>query len=253
MPPFRGRRDADVIASVKRGRVSYGSAFVHITGDCKDFISRLLCHNPAGRMSVRDALSHPFLLPCARVENQRVPGEVVSDLRRFHHLRGWQRIALEAIVFSRRNDDELHALRSAFRVFDTANSGHLKLESFTAVLRAEGVSTDEAADLFKSVALGADSVSYNEFLAATLPHRLITPLLLKRAYDTLDIDAVGYLTIASLVRALGDESKGFDAGELREELFKASDKCTFETFARQFWAKKDGEGPAPAQTEPSDT
>ena len=241
MPPFRGRRDADVIAAVKRGRVSYGSAFIHVSESCKDFISRLLLHNPAGRMSVRDALVHPFLLPHVRVQNQRVPREVISELRRFHHLRGWKRVALEAVAFSRHGDDEYHSLRSAFRLFDTENSGHLKLESFSAVLRAEGVAPEEATELFRSVALGADSVSYNEFLAATLPRRLITPLLLKRAFDALDIDAVGFLTIASLVRALGDESKGFDEDEIRAELFSESNRCTFDVFSRQFWVRKAGE------------
>ncbi|KAL7526967.1 hypothetical protein ACHAXR_002996 [Thalassiosira sp. AJA248-18] len=61
-PPFSGKTNKDMFDAIKRGKFNFQS--IHWKGaskEAKDFISRLLRVNPRKRMTVDQALNHPWI------------------------------------------------------------------------------------------------------------------------------------------------------------------------------------------------
>lgn len=62
-PPFKGKRDREVLQAVRRGKYTLSGPNWdgRVSDLAKDFIRRLLVYNPAKRMTAEMALSHPWL------------------------------------------------------------------------------------------------------------------------------------------------------------------------------------------------
>lgn len=84
-PPFKGRRDREVLAAVRKGKYTLsGPRWETVSDAAKDFIRRLLVYNPAKRMSAEQALKHPWLLRAKHeAESRPLDPEVLDNLRDF--------------------------------------------------------------------------------------------------------------------------------------------------------------------------
>lgn len=248
-PPFRGRRDAEVLAAVKRGKYSLsGPRWEGVSEEAKSFIRHLLIYNPAKRWSAEQALQHPWLAGVKHaLEDMPLPSDVVPGLRRFARLQGWKRATLEAVAFSLPDEDKVVAqLRDAFEKLDKNGSGLVPRADFVAALRDSGVSAEEAVSLYAAADTEhrAGGLAYTEWLAATLPkHLLVSPERLRQAYDALDVDGAGFLTRASFLRALGDDAASFESGEI-DALADPAGRISFESFYAAF--TRDGDFTSPA-------
>lgn len=255
-PPFRGRRDHDVLAAVRRGHYSL-SALDSLSTAAKDFIAALLTYDPRRRLSVKDALAHPWLEAARRPASETLPMELIPRVQHFAHLHGWKRAALEAVAFSLTpvESGETVALRRAFELCDDG-MGHVSVGSLTSALGRSGVGADEALSIFTAMATSKQTASYSEFVAAALPRRVLTTKLLKEAFDALDSgsrpgETHGYLTLDGLTRQLGRNASAFDLDQLRHDLFSSGlrGRCSFEVFANAFYKRAAGEDEEEAVTE----
>ena len=71
-PPFNGTNNAEVHAAVRRGRYSFPSADWSLTSsEARDFVRRLLQRDPRNRMTVDQALSHPWIARHVNTEQGR--------------------------------------------------------------------------------------------------------------------------------------------------------------------------------------
>lgn len=62
-PPFNGKNNADTHRAVSRGRYRFASEdWKHTTSESRDFVRRLLQTDPARRMTVDEALAHPWII-----------------------------------------------------------------------------------------------------------------------------------------------------------------------------------------------
>merc|ERR1712013_760162 len=62
-PPFNGANNAEVHAAVRRGRYCFPSAdWRHTSREARQFVSRLLQKDPRKRMTVDQALDHPWIV-----------------------------------------------------------------------------------------------------------------------------------------------------------------------------------------------
>jgi len=244
-PPFKGRRDNEVLESVRRGKFSLsGARWEHVSGDAKDFIRGLLAYHADRRMGVGDALRHAWLASArGAIGHAPLPPSVLPGLRRFAHLRGWKRAVLEAVAFAADVGDTA-ALRAAFHKCDARGTGHVNLADFTAALGEAGAGEAEAAALFRACAAGG-TLAYTDFVAATLPRRVLTRRALREAFDALDVEGRGHLTREGLVRVLGGEF-GAEGGGL-DDLFGGQGEArdvTFDGFFYAFTLRGAEEGPA---------
>ena len=71
-PPFKGRRDREVLQAVRRGKYTLsGPKWDNVSEDAKDFIRHLLVYNPAKRMTAEQALKHAWLQQARHAEESR--------------------------------------------------------------------------------------------------------------------------------------------------------------------------------------
>ena len=62
-PPFNGRSNREVCLKVKSGKYEFKSKYWKgVSKDAKDFVRKLLQVNPKKRMSIEQALNHPWIV-----------------------------------------------------------------------------------------------------------------------------------------------------------------------------------------------
>ena len=62
-PPFNGRSNREVCLKVKSGKYEFKSKYWKgVSKDAKDFVRKLLQVNPKKRMSIEQALKHPWIV-----------------------------------------------------------------------------------------------------------------------------------------------------------------------------------------------
>lgn len=222
-PPFRGKRDREVLEAVRRGKFSMsGPKWEHVSVEAKDFVRSLLVFNPAKRPTAEQALKLPWLQRSRAAERSRLlDPAVVSSLREFGQLSAFKRAALEAVAFSM-SAQSIRDLRAQFAGLDTDSHGIVSVPQFCDVLARHGASREEAVAIFRSIDQAqTGGISYTEFLAASLGRRLLLSReRIRDAFQRMDVDGTGFITRANLKVLLGDEwsAEKVDAmmGEVRQ-------------------------------------
>ena len=222
-PPFRGRHDAEVLQSVKRGRYTLsGRRWEHVSEEAKNFIRQLLLYSPERRYAATSALKDPWMIRArewraqalAAGENKSSPSsstrlddEIVDSLRAFTRFSHLKRAALEAIAFQM-SAPKLAKLREAFLEIDTDATGYIRLDELRKALSEKGgLSVPEADTIFREMDQDKkDMISYSEFLAATLSKRFyMREERIRAAFEKLDRDGTGYISRDNLRDMLGDD------------------------------------------------
>ena len=207
-PPFRGKRDREVLEAVRRGKFSMsGPKWEHVSLEAKDFVRSLLVFNPAKRPTAEQALKLPWLQRSRAAKRPRpLDPAVVSSLREFGQLSAFKRAALEAIAFSM-SAQSIRDLRAQFAGLDADSHGIVSVPQFCDVLARHGASREEAVAIFHSIDQAqTGGISYTEFLAASLGRRLLLSReRIRDAFQRMDVDGTGFITRANLKVLLGDE------------------------------------------------
>ncbi|XP_054712056.1 obscurin-like isoform X2 [Uloborus diversus] len=64
--PFLGENDRETLTRVQQGKINFiEDAFVGVSDDAKDFMSKLLVFDPQGRLDVKSALNHRWFKSCS--------------------------------------------------------------------------------------------------------------------------------------------------------------------------------------------
>ena len=103
---------------------------------------------------------------------------------------------------------ELAELRGIFARFDTAQNGTISLREFRMACRELSVEHEDYRRLFEEIDMdGTGSIRYAEFLAATIESKIdLQDERLLEAFDRLDEDDSGYITVENLRALLGTQS-----------------------------------------------
>lgn len=240
-PPFAAREDSQILAKVRKAKYNFsGSTWKTVSSDAHDFVAKLLEANPRKRIDAEMALQHRWLRANYDFSHHRPPSgrlldpSIVHSLRDFSKMSSIKRAALEAIAFSL-NAKEIVDLRRAFQTIDKDKSGQLTLQEVQEALIMEGMSSEEVKKVFAGLNQDHQStVSYSEFLAATLSKRLYqSEERIREAFSRLDVDGSGFITADNLRKVMGDD---YDSKRVEEMLHDADaegdGKINYEEFAK---------------------
>ncbi|KAH9260719.1 hypothetical protein BASA81_001186 [Batrachochytrium salamandrivorans] len=98
-PPFYEDEHASLFDKIKAGKFAFDSPYWDsISAEAKDLVTQLLVLDPSGRLSIEQALEHPFLSNTV-AENDITP--VVSELRNTFERRKFKRAVNAAIAVGR--------------------------------------------------------------------------------------------------------------------------------------------------------
>lgn len=212
-PPFNGAHDHEILVRIKRGVFHFtGPRWEGISEDAKGFIRYLLQRDPDTRPSAAEALSHPWVRPMAVSDGQthEIDLSVLQTMRAFALGNILCRAAL-GIVARNTTSQEVEELEAAFRRLDRHNEGTIPLQDLVHLLTTHlHVDNDEAIHIFDKIDLtGSRSVHYSDFIASTLQAKFVQDeSLIREAFQRLDVNHQGAITLENLQAVLGDSYNG---------------------------------------------
>ncbi|CAM9324071.1 unnamed protein product [Laminaria digitata] len=144
---------------------------------------------------------------------------MLSSMRDYRSYGALRRTALMVVAYNHK-PERLRELRDEFAEFDTESNGRISRNEMQAALAQRGVAHEEIEELFKSLDLDrSGDIHYLEFLAATIEAvGGMEEDRLRLAFERLDTDESGFITVANLKEIVGPS---YDDEAIRKTLEEA--------------------------------
>lgn len=211
-PPFYGESSEEIHDMIKTKEADFNPRrFGNCSSVAIDFLQRLLRKRPDDRMTLEEAMHHPFIGNLSRVEDPTSPRimEVVDSLERFVRSSNAKQLVMKIVAFSLSPAD-INSLREAFNFIDSNRNGTISMSELHESIRSFKGITAEAVDRhFEQVGLYVDKdecLNYNEFIAAAMCKRIsIDEDRLMQAFEAIDDSNSGYISSSQIRSKLGYE------------------------------------------------
>ncbi|XP_022592712.2 calcium-dependent protein kinase 1 [Cyclospora cayetanensis] len=212
-PPFAGSTDQEILVKIRRCQYTFeGPRWQGVSPQAKCFISGLLKRNPHERLSAAQALSHPWLAATeTELRSHPINLDVLKCMQRFAACSIIQRAALGLIALSMPSSKDLEELERLFWALDAEGTGTIRVEGLVETLVAKlNIPEAEALHIFQRIdQTGDQEINYSEFLAATFQTQVaLSQSLIREAFERLDADHSGEISLANLRQILGDSYGG---------------------------------------------
>ena len=226
--PFYGPVRDIVVKRIARGKFEFRShRWFAVSDDAKSFVTSLLQMNPEDRPSAEVAARNAWLNHASKsggrhhkCTSSNLPESmdtVQASIENFANHSPLKKLALMVIAY-RSTNEEIGFIRRMFKKYDD-NQGYFTLHGFKNALRDYVYSDDELERIFKGMDIdGSGAVHYFEFLAASMEaHGFINEQQLADAFDRLDADDSGTISVNDLRKFLGNELSTASIGKIIEE------------------------------------
>jgi calcium-dependent protein kinase len=234
--PFYGRDRAHVIRRIISGRYSFAARrWRQMSLESKAFVESLLEVDPDKRPSAVDAWKSDWLRAVDDLssEFESSMDRIQANIQAFADYSKLKRLALMVIAY-KSTEEEIGVLKRIFSRFDRRQKGDLTLADFKATLTGYYQYTDEELEhMFNGIDIdGTGKVHYVEFLAATVESNgSIDEERLAEAFDRIDADSTGYITVSDLQDFLGpDIPEAYLNAVIDECDFNRDRKISYEEF-----------------------
>jgi calcium-dependent protein kinase len=212
--PFFGQDRLSVMKKILKGRYRYSSRrWTKISSEAKNFVSTLLQPDPTIRPSAIDAMENIWLndenskyKPFSTEEIEQMD-TIQTSIQAFSGYRTLKKLALMTVAYQS-TSEEIGFLRKLFDRFDRYKDGEVTLQEFKDALADHYEYSDEELEhMFHGIDIdGTGKVHYIEFLAATIESTgAIDEERLAEAFDRIDNDESGYITVGDLKNFLGKD------------------------------------------------
>jgi len=180
-------------------KAGYGPFFpqdIPCSESAKDLISKLLKTDVAERYTAEEALSHPWLRG-ETASSSPVPSLVVTAFSQFNSKNRFKNLIVHAMT-SFLSDDQVEAVRTAFKTIDKDGNGSISPEEIKSVFK--NYSDTQISKIMECVDLdGSGTISYEELLAVTVQRKILAKEeRLLRVFRSLDKNGDGLISAAEL-------------------------------------------------------
>ena len=234
--PFYGRTRADIVAQIMKGKYEYkGRRWKRISKAGKAFVDDLLVVDPDDRATDDEALRASWLNRrySATVRNPKMEeiNLAKDSVLRYSKYSKIRRMAL-MVIAHKSTSAEIGILRKIFQRYDTEGKGHLNYEQFKGAIADSRLEEDDYRRIFDAVDMdGSEKIRYTEFLAATIEASgTINEVKLAEAFDQLDSDDSGYISVENLMEILGDTFTKEDVEQIIKEVTVTNGQISYSEF-----------------------
>ncbi|KAG7340507.1 serine/threonine protein kinase [Nitzschia inconspicua] len=223
-PPFGGCGGPEPLMTVRsnilRGHFAFEPADIWavVSDKAREFISALLVTDPQKRPTAREAQLHDWLVEWAdreRSDNDNVLNpNVVKALVNFKEFSDMRKLLCEVLSFTLL-PEQIKDLRKEFETLDTDGSGEISLSALKQVLVTNAgagslgaLTEEEVEDIFNAMRVKKSEtrIHWHEFIAAGLSQCEVDDRNLRLAFDRLDNDHKGYVTLDDIMDLVGSDS-----------------------------------------------
>ena len=219
--PFYGRDRVHVIKRIIQGKYHFKARrWTSVSQEAKHFVTDCLTNDPKLRPSADEAQHSLWLRqkrskPARSIDEEgsenadkyEILDKIEATMATFATYSKLKQLALMVVAY-KSTTEEIGHLKDIFQEFDTLGNGEITLPEFKALFQEHYDFTDEELEnLFNGIDLdGTGVIHYIEFLAATIEsHGSIDEDRLAEAFDRLDCDDSGWITVENLKEFLGDD------------------------------------------------
>jgi calcium-dependent protein kinase len=261
-PPFWGSDDCDIRQSILAGHWEFPlQFFADVSPMAKDFIARLLSHDPDMRMGASEALSHPWLSASIRMHNLILPrrqsDELLWTLRGFAGTSPLQKVVLAVAAFHL-TPPRIAKAQEVFALIDIDRSGTISFSELAQAVRVLTARSEDGTaghnrmdeflhEIFNAVDISRSSqITFTEFLAATLWQHIqqLDETHVRRVFNTIDTYGNERLNAASIKSLVGIDLDDDEVDQLVIEADSDGDGyLDYNDFVRSW------QSPIPAQGE----
>jgi calcium-dependent protein kinase len=213
--PFGGD-DAKILADTVKGNYTMTSEkWATVSAEAKDLVRSMLEVDPKKRITVQQALEHPFItrgcdMPISSSSYGHKMQPCCEALRHFSQTSKFRRLCLEMMAWSLSNEDRAK-VRDAFLSLDRNQKGTITQHELKLVMvdSLHLVDDHELSKVFKALDYNLDNeIHYSDFLAAMVKtHIRVNDGLLMDTFRRLDTDASGFITAKNLQDVLGCDTE----------------------------------------------
>ena len=206
--PFEGDDMGEIFYRIKKGEPQEISEFKKLSLDAKDLIRRMLTVRPAQRITLSDAISHPWLSQASDKGNS-VPASVLESLKTYQAPSKLQQGVMKVLVKAM-SEEDIADLKAAFIQLDVNRTGFITIPDLEKAMQLAGFPSP--ASELHSMAGALDpfntgKIKYSNFLLATLDKkRLLVEELLYLTFQRFDMDNDGFISAVELRVALDNLS-----------------------------------------------
>ncbi|KAL6550021.1 Calcium-dependent protein kinase 29 [Orobanche minor] len=176
-----------------------------ISNSAKDLIRRMLTVDVTKRITIVEALEHPWLKIDDEASDKPIDSAVLTRMKQFRAMNQLKKLAVKVIA-ENLSDGEMQGLRQMFNNMDTDGSGTITYEELKTGLTNLGSKLREAdiQQLLKAADIDKNgTINYIEFITATMHRgRLNKEENLYKAFHHFDKDECGYITRDEVRQAL---------------------------------------------------
>jgi calcium-dependent protein kinase len=240
-PPFGGCGGPEPLMTVRANILAGSYAFEPadvwdlVSQGARTFIKSLLVTDPQYRPTARSAQKLPWLTEWAdraRSEGDNVLNpNVVKALVNFKEFSDMRKLLCEVLSFTLL-PEQIKDLRKEFEKMDTDGSGEISLSALKEVLVTNAgagslgaLTEEEVEDIFNAMRVKKTEtrIHWHEFIAAGLSQCKVDDRNLRLAFDRLDNDHKGYVTLDDIMDLLGNDA--LHSEDIMREMFRDSMKA----------------------------
>ena len=222
--PHPGEKEEDIKKNINIGKILFDfDKFNGVSEDAKDLIKKCLRMDANRRITVIEAMSHPFFddLKDSKVylEDEK---KILENLKNQKEHPIFYQMVLSFISYHFNDKPLLHELSRIFYKIDRNTDGKITKEDLLNAYEEAGekISKKELDEIINMVDFDKNGfIEYDEFIRVCIPEdRLFTESNLKNAFDLFDTEKKGSITHMQVVDALEREDK--INGKMIEQLKK---------------------------------
>eukprot|EP00928_Gymnodinium_smaydae_P072283 TRINITY_DN55672_c0_g1_i1.p1 TRINITY_DN55672_c0_g1~~TRINITY_DN55672_c0_g1_i1.p1 ORF type:complete len:593 (-),score=135.62 TRINITY_DN55672_c0_g1_i1:126-1904(-) len=181
-----------------------------VPSEAQDLVMKMLCRDPANRLSAAEVLEHPWL------HERRSPGAsgtfkaTLSNIPNFCKASKFEQ-ALLTYIAHQACEKELEDLQKAFTMADSNGDGFLTKEEVQVAFEQGGVPMHEKDldEIFENFGTRG-RVPYTEFLAMTLkPDHIASDRAIKACFEFFDEDGNGKVSRSEITKVLDEDVANF--------------------------------------------
>ena len=211
--PFSGENEGEIKQKISLGKFIFDfDKFNGISEDAKDLIKKCLKLDANRRISIIDALNHPFFddLKDSKIylEDEK---KILENLKNQKERPIFYQMVLTFISYHFNDKQLLHELSRIFYKIDRNTDGKITREDLWNAYEEAGekISSKELDEIINMVDFDKNGfIEYEEFIRVCIPEdRLFTNANLKNAFDLFDTEKKGVITHMQVVDALEREDK----------------------------------------------
>lgn len=224
--PFDGNTPKQVFGKIKSGKFDMPD---NLSDECKDLISKMLIVNPKKRISVEQALQHPWIKRSEHAHDHdhskcdQFPVETIKNLKSFKGKSLLKKAAMNILV-KHLDHKQIADLKASFEQLDEDQSGFLEFKELNEAITKSNMNLkpEEIEELIKEIDYADNhKINYSEFIAATMDvKRFLTAEKLEAIFNSFDVDGSGKITPQNIKDAFSKFGREISDEEINTILAK---------------------------------